>query len=122
MLLVVSSKKNVPIEIFNQIFESTQNKQHFDAKITHMRKEGKKVMVIKNLLQIFVVLPESQPKYIFALITIMQASSHLLCSHSSFENTPKNVTNINCYNFFHLSFMEVLCYPSVAYSVYLQIL
>ena len=34
VMLVHVSSKNVPIETFNISFENTQNKQHYDTKVT----------------------------------------------------------------------------------------
>ena len=36
------------------------------------------------------------------------------------QTPPKNVTNMFCYNFFPLSFVQVLCYPSFAHSLCFQ--
>ena len=43
MLVHVSSKKKVPIETFNISFESTQNKQQYDTKITYTEVRVKKL-------------------------------------------------------------------------------
>ena len=42
-------KENVPIETFNVLFESTQNKQQYGTKITYTEVRGK-VKVIRNMI------------------------------------------------------------------------
>ncbi len=47
MFVYVSSKKKMPIEIFNILFESTQKKQHNGTKITCVEAKKKFMVLLK---------------------------------------------------------------------------
>ena len=53
--------RNVPIETFNILFESTQNKQPYGNEniITEVKRRRKNAMAITNMLQLFRILTYS---------------------------------------------------------------